>query len=166
MAAQENIFLQSGWTAQDEARLLTDVLGLEPIPDTSGAGPDEFWPARSGPGPSTAYWDSWSSRSPRRAGPGAGRRPGDRHLPIEIDIWLWTGRGGATAGGAVGVRPAGRDAPGRADAALPRTRPAGRGLPSGPGRARVPRRYDDGRTGRRAVARMGGGLTIRRSETT
>lgn len=41
MATRENIFMQSGSTAEEEARLLTGLLGLEPIPDTSGAGPDE-----------------------------------------------------------------------------------------------------------------------------
>lgn len=42
MAARENIFLQSGATVRDEAKLLQDVLGLEPIPDTSGSGPDQY----------------------------------------------------------------------------------------------------------------------------
>jgi hypothetical protein len=53
MATRENIFLQSGSTVQDEAKLLQDLLGLEPIPDTSGAGPDQHGlrgPARSGAG--------------------------------------------------------------------------------------------------------------------
>ncbi|MFI6676952.1 hypothetical protein [Kribbella sp. NPDC050470] len=42
MATRENIFLQSGSTAAEEATLLAGLLGLEPIPDTSGAGPDEY----------------------------------------------------------------------------------------------------------------------------
>jgi hypothetical protein len=42
MATQENIFVQSAATAHDEAKLLQDLLGLEPIPDQSAAGPDEY----------------------------------------------------------------------------------------------------------------------------
>ncbi len=42
MADQENIFLQSSATAEDEATLLRELLGLEPIPDNSGAEADEY----------------------------------------------------------------------------------------------------------------------------
>lgn len=42
MAARENIFLQSGSAAQDEAKLLQELLGLEPIPNQSGARPDQY----------------------------------------------------------------------------------------------------------------------------
>ncbi|WP_433157659.1 hypothetical protein [Kribbella sp. CA-247076] len=40
MAEQENIFLQSGAAIGDEAKLIQDLLGLEPIPNAEGAGPD------------------------------------------------------------------------------------------------------------------------------
>jgi hypothetical protein len=88
MAVQENIFLQSGSTAQDAARLLTDVLGLEPIPDTSGAGPDEYGlrgPARTVDGVLGFVIQPNYHVEPNPA-------PEDVQAidkyPIEIDIWL------------------------------------------------------------------------------
>ncbi|GAA0585235.1 hypothetical protein HPO96_10330 [Kribbella sandramycini] len=42
MAARENIFVLAGWSVPDEVKSLAQVLGLEPIPDTSGAGPDQY----------------------------------------------------------------------------------------------------------------------------
>jgi hypothetical protein len=42
MGVRENIFLQSSSAVRDETKLLQDLLGLEPIPDQSAAGPDQF----------------------------------------------------------------------------------------------------------------------------
>jgi hypothetical protein len=41
MSTRENIFLQSAAAVADEAKLLQELLGLEPIPDTTGARPDQ-----------------------------------------------------------------------------------------------------------------------------
>lgn len=42
MGVRENIFLQSSSAVRDETKVLQDLLGLEPIPDQSAAGPDQF----------------------------------------------------------------------------------------------------------------------------
>jgi hypothetical protein len=84
MSEQENIFLQSSATAEQEATRLRELLGLEPIPDTSAAGPDEFGlrgPAATvegvlgyivQPNDLVAEEDAQATDS----------------YPIEIDIWL------------------------------------------------------------------------------
>ena len=88
MATQENIFLQSGSTAQDEARLLTDVLGLEPIPNTSGAGPDEY--GLRGPARTVDGVLGFVVQPNHHVEPDP--EPEDVQVidtyPIEIDIWL------------------------------------------------------------------------------
>ena len=88
MATQQNIFLQSGSTAQDEARQLTDVLGLEPIPNTSGAGPDEF--GLRGPARTVDGVLGFVVQPNRHVEPDP--EPDDVQAidsyPIEIDIWL------------------------------------------------------------------------------
>lgn len=88
MAAQENIFLQSDSTVDDEAKLLRDLLGLEPIPDTSGAGPDEH--GLRGPARSVDGVLGFVVQPNHHVDPDP--EPEDvqaiDNYPIEIDIWL------------------------------------------------------------------------------
>jgi hypothetical protein len=88
MAARENIFLQSSSQVRDEAKVLADLLALEPIPDQSGAGPDEFGlrgPARSVDGVVGFVVQPNHHVEPDPA-------PEDIQAidtyPIEIDLWL------------------------------------------------------------------------------
>ncbi|MEV5961379.1 hypothetical protein AB0L70_06410 [Kribbella sp. NPDC051952] len=88
MAARENFFLQSGSTAQAEATLLRDLLGLEPIPDQSGAGPDEY--GLRGPARTVDGVLGYVVRPNHHVEPDAD--PEDVQAiddyPVEIDIWL------------------------------------------------------------------------------
>ena len=88
MSTQENIFLQSYATAEDEAAALRELLGLEPIPDTSGAGPDEYGlrgPAAKSDGV-LGYVIQPNDLAVHDGGP-EDAQAFDRY-PIEIDIWL------------------------------------------------------------------------------
>lgn len=88
MSEQENIFLRSSATAAEEAVRLRDLLGLEPIPDTTGAGPDEYGlrgPALSGEGV-LGYVIQPNDLAVRDAAPDEAQAIDS--YPIEIDIWL------------------------------------------------------------------------------
>lgn len=88
MADQENIFLLSSATAEEEAASLQELLGLEPIPDTSGAGPDEF--GLRGPAATVKGVLGYIIQPNDLVSPDP--RPGEEQAidryPIEIDIWL------------------------------------------------------------------------------
>lgn len=84
MADQENIFLQSSATAAEEAKLLGDLLGLEPIPDTSGAGPDEH--GLRGPARTVDGVLGFIIQPNDLAGPNTSQAIDT--YQIEIDIWL------------------------------------------------------------------------------
>jgi hypothetical protein len=88
MATRENIFLQSGSSAEEEARLLAGLLGLEPIPDTSGAGPDEY--GLRGPAQTVDGVLGFVIQPNYHVEPDP--EPEDVQAidayPIEIDIWL------------------------------------------------------------------------------
>jgi hypothetical protein len=88
MSDQENIFLQSSKTAAEEATLLRDLLGLEPIPDTTGAGPDEHGlrgPARTVDGVLGFVIQPNDLAAPD---PGPNDVQAIDTYQIEIDIWL------------------------------------------------------------------------------
>jgi hypothetical protein len=88
MSTQENIFLQSGAAAGDEAKLLRDLLELEPIPDTTGAGPDEYGlrgPARTVDG---VLGYAIQPNHHVEPDPGPENAQAFDTYPIEIDIWL------------------------------------------------------------------------------
>ncbi|MGW7683057.1 hypothetical protein ACWGID_20150 [Kribbella sp. NPDC054772] len=84
MSEQENIFLQSSATAEEEATGLRELLGLEPIPDTSGAGPDEF--GLRGPA-ATVDGVLGYIVQPNDLVVEEDAQATD-HYPIEIEIWL------------------------------------------------------------------------------
>jgi hypothetical protein len=84
MADQENIFLQSSATAAEEAKLLQELLGLEPIPDTTGAGPDEH--GLRGPARTVDGVLGFVIQPNDLAGPDTAQAFDT--YPIEIDIWL------------------------------------------------------------------------------
>ena len=88
MSTQENIFLQSGAAAADEAKLLRELLELEPIPDTTGAGPDEHGlrgPARTVDGVLGYVIQPNDNVEPD---PTPETAQAFDAYPIEIDIWL------------------------------------------------------------------------------
>jgi hypothetical protein len=88
MGDRENLFLQTGASVQAEAELLQRLLGLEPIPNTGGAAPDEIGlrgPARTVDG-KVGYEvqpNTYAEIDPE---------PDDVQVfdsyPVVIDIWL------------------------------------------------------------------------------
>ncbi|GAB2645469.1 hypothetical protein [Kribbella swartbergensis] len=88
MSEQENIFLRSSATAEEAATVLRELLDLEPIPDTSGAGPDEHGlrgPARTVEGVLGFVIQPNDLAAPDRGTDDVQAIDG---YPIEIDIWL------------------------------------------------------------------------------
>jgi hypothetical protein len=88
MATQENIFVQSASTTEDETKFLQDLLGLEPIANQSAAEPDEYGlqgPALTGDGVLGFVIQPNHHVEPDP-------EPEDLQAidkyPIEIDIWL------------------------------------------------------------------------------
>jgi hypothetical protein len=89
MAARENIFLLATWSVPDEVKALAGILGLEAIPDTSSAGPDQYGlrgPAQTVEGGVLGYL----IQPNRHAEPDPA--PEDVQaidgFQIEVDIWL------------------------------------------------------------------------------
>ncbi|MFI5694927.1 hypothetical protein ACIA58_23945 [Kribbella sp. NPDC051586] len=92
MSARENIFLWSGSAVADEAKALRELLDLEPIPNNSGAEPDEY--GLRGPARTVDGVLGYLVQPNRHVEPDP--RPEDAQAidgyPVEIDIWL--GRSG------------------------------------------------------------------------
>jgi hypothetical protein len=88
MAARENIFLLSGTTVPDEVKVLADVLALEPIPDTTGAGPNQYGlrgPARTVEGVLGFLIQPNLHAEPNPAAEDIQAIDG---FQLEVDIWL------------------------------------------------------------------------------
>ncbi|GAA1595669.1 MULTISPECIES: hypothetical protein [Kribbella] len=90
MAERENIFVRSASAVRDEADGLQQLLGLEPIPNTEGALPDQY--GLRGPATAVAGTVGYLVQPNGHVDPDA--EPEDAQAfdsyPVEIDIWLGT----------------------------------------------------------------------------
>ncbi|WP_427892979.1 hypothetical protein ACQHIV_08805 [Kribbella sp. GL6] len=99
MTARENVFLRSAAPVREQAERLRDLLGLEPIPDQSGAGPDQYGlraAARTVPG---TLGFLVQPNLHVEADPAPEDVQAIDGYPIEIDIWLGRDEGAQRAEG-------------------------------------------------------------------